>query len=180
MRKTLLIAAASILIPFGGVQASVNSDIASGLSMQQVAANAALENLTIEQVIQQVSAINSSLVSSLVTLAINNGANAESVLFTAFNAAPGEAKSISEAAQAAGVDFTVVVAQSLGVPGIDPLAIAPATAAGGTPPGQQITTPGQGGTPPGLGGTTPGQTISPPSFSNGGGSGGGGTGSPTT
>ena len=220
MRKFLLVAAASILIPLGGVQASVSGDLAKGVSLDQLVVNASRDNLSIEELIEQVAAVDQGLVASIVAKAIESGldastvlaaafkaaptqakviseavikqvaaidqklvagivakaiesgVDAESVVAVAFKAAPAQAKSISEAAQAKSVDFTVVAAASLGIPGIDPTQVTPASAAGGT-------TPAAGGTTPAAGGTTATQTITAPTFSSGGGSGGGGTGSPS-
>ena len=159
MRKFLLVAAASILIPLGGIQASVSSDIANGFTAEQIVANAQLNSLTIDQIMEQAAAIDETLIAGIVAAAIEAGLDPTTILAAAFRAAPSQAKSISEAAQAKGVDFTVVAAASLGIPGIDPTQIAPAAAAGGTPPGT---------------------AIAAPTFSSGGGTGGGGTGSPST
>ena len=172
MRKFLLVAAASILIPFGGIQASVSSDIANGFTAEQIVANAQLNSLTIDQIMEQAAAIDETLIAGIVAAAIEAGLDPGTVLAAAFRVAPSQAKSISEAAQAKSVDFTVVAAASLGIPGIDPTQVTPASAAGGT-------TPAAGGTTPAAGGTTATQTITAPTFSSGGGSGGGGTGSPS-
>ena len=165
MRKFLLVAAASILIPFGGIQASVSSDIANGFTAEQIVANAQLNSLTIDQIMEQAAAIDETLIAGIVAAAIEAGLDPATVLAAAFRAAPSQAKSISEAAQAKSVDFTVVAAASLGIPGIDPTQVTPASAAGGAAPA--------------AGGTTATQTITAPTFSSGGGSGGGGAGSPS-
>ncbi|MCJ8297028.1 MAG: hypothetical protein HRU06_22150 [Oceanospirillaceae bacterium] len=180
MRKALLIAAASILIPFSGAQASVSSDVSDGLSVEQIIANAQLENLSIEQILQQIAAVSPSLVPQAVAFAVqNNPAQTDAILLAAFTAAPEQAAAISDAAQKAGVPFTTVVAQGV-IAQVDPTAIQPASAAGGPNPNananaQNNANPNAGNGPATAIAAAP---ITPPAFSNGGGGGGGGSASP--
>ena len=107
---------------------------------------------------------------AIVSVAIANvsDADAAKVIAMAFRVAPKQAKNISDAAQEAGVASTVILAQSLGVPGLDPSELSPPPAAGNT-------------TADTTGNTTPGTTstpISAPTFSSSVGTGGGGASSP--
>jgi len=176
MRKTLLIAAASILIPFSGVQADIESDIDNGLSLEQIVANAELENLTTEQILQQIAATSPSLLAQAVALAIqNNPAQTEAILATAFTAAPNQAEAISNAAQKAGAPFETVVSQGI-LANVDPASISPATAAGGPNPNANANAQNNAANAGTVGINN--AAITPPAFSSGG-AGGGGSASPS-
>ena len=71
---------------------------------------------------------------AIVSVAIANvsDADAAKVIAMAFRVAPKQAKNISDAAQEAGVASIVILAQSLGVPGLDPSEVSPPPAAGDT------------------------------------------------
>ncbi|MFT5709185.1 MAG: hypothetical protein ACI9ES_003493 [Oceanospirillaceae bacterium] len=149
---------------------SLEKDLKSRAPNSEIVSNALEAGLSLPFIIEHTALIDKARIPNMVRavlrrVSLYKVSSADIILAAAFKAAPAYAKAISDAALAEGVDFSVIAAQGLLAPGVDPSDFTPATAAGGTPPGQ--------------GGTPAGQQLSAPGFSNNGGSGGGGTGSPS-
>ena len=115
---------------------------------------------------------------AIVSIAIANvsDADAAQVIAVAFKAEPKQAKNISDAAKKAGVDPLVILAQSLGVPGLDPSDVSSPPAAGNTTADTTADT--TGNTTAGTTANTTSTPISAPTFSSSVGTGGGGASSP--
>jgi hypothetical protein len=166
MRRTIISLAIGILLPFSASYADIASDVSANLSPADIVANAQAEGLTIEQIMQQITAADASMLDSIVSAAIDAGLDAGTVV---------------NAAAAAGGD-RVAMEQAAILAGADPAEVGEATAAGGNNGNGQGAGNGNGqGQGQGLG-IAPGQTgnaVSPPPFGSNGGGGGGGNTSPT-
>nr|WP_067298187.1 hypothetical protein [Marinobacterium profundum] len=154
MQRRIISVIFGLLLPVSVSFADIASDIGAQLPASGIVANAQTAGLTIEQIMQQVAAVDTALLEAVVTAAIEAGMDPAAVV---------------AAAEAAGGDRAAMeIAAILG--GADPSAVTAATAAG-NPQGQ-----GQGL------GIAPGQTgrpVSPPPFGSNGGGGGGGNPSPS-
>ena len=157
--KSVIIAASFLLASFS-VSASIESDIVDNQPINVIINNALADNISLEDIFEQIAANNASLIPAAVNYAsANNLASITAILDSAFKATaslPDLAAPIANAARQNGATEADILNVAL-ANNIDPTTLGEATAAGG-------------GTP---GGT--GSPIAPPSFASAGGSGGGGT-----
>ena len=99
MQKIILGVVAAFLLPISAAFADVTSDMADGLSLDQVLSNAAADGTELSDAIAQIIAINPAMAEAAVVAAIAiNPAQAATIVVAAVQAAPDQSAAITEAA----------------------------------------------------------------------------------
>jgi hypothetical protein len=159
LKKTIL--TSLIALCAFNTNASIQTDILENQPIETIIQKAILENITIENILPQIAAQNIDLIPSATSYATCNKLSSnESILSSAFAAAPQKALEIAQAARKCNVTEEEILNSAL-ASNIDPTTINEATAAGGS---TSISTPG----------TISTNGLAAPNFGSAAGNGGGG------